>query len=341
MASLIRFGAFEVDPEAGELRKHGVKIKLADQPFLILLRLLDRPGEVVTRDELQRKLWAADTFVDFERGLNKAMNRLRDALNDSAAEPRFVETVPKRGYRFIGSVEAPPETEATIEAPPPTEALRDGRRWKYLAAGAGLLLVIACLALIYSRRPANNEQLLRSSLLPPPNTLFLPYNFALSPDGTHLAFVAVGSGKNLLWIRALSAVDAYALDDTDGARFPFWAPDNRHVGFFAGRKLKIEYVRRVLAAYRSTPGTTGTVHRPDRVLAVQLRQRGVPLTAIENALVLAAARRLMRPTDSTPLGIIRSLAYFLPVIEEVLTLNVHPDYFLYLRHKIEHLTQAQ
>jgi hypothetical protein len=117
-----------------------------------------------------------------------------------------------------------------------------------------------------------HEQLLRSSLLPPPDTLFLPYNFALSPDATHLAFVAVGSGKNLLWIRALSAVDAYALDDTDGARFPFWAPDNRHVGFFAGRKLKIVNISggpvRILAgAQRPSGGTWGTrdmiVYAPD------------------------------------------------------------------------------
>jgi hypothetical protein len=96
-----------------------------------------------------------------------------------------------------------------------------------------------------------------------------------------------------------------------------------------------EYVRRVLDAYRKTPGTMGTVRRPDRLLAAQLHHRGVPLAAVENALVLAAARRLIRPTDSAPLGTIRSLAYFLPVIDEVLSLHVNPDYFRYLRHKIE------
>ena len=96
-----------------------------------------------------------------------------------------------------------------------------------------------------------------------------------------------------------------------------------------------EYVRKVLDAYRKTPGTMGTVRRPDRLLAAQLHERGVPLTAVENALVLAAARRLMRPADAPPLGTIRSLAYFLPVIDEVLNLRVNPDYFRYLRHKIE------
>lgn len=95
-----------------------------------------------------------------------------------------------------------------------------------------------------------------------------------------------------------------------------------------------EYVQRVLAAYRSTPGTTGTVRRPDRLLAGQLYERGVPLMVIENALVLAAARRLIRPMGSPPLNTIRSLAYFIPVIEEVMTLPVKPDYFQYLRQKI-------
>ncbi len=102
-----------------------------------------------------------------------------------------------------------------------------------------------------------------------------------------------------------------------------------------------EYVRRVLDAYRKTPGTTGTVRRPDRLLAAQLHQRGVPLAAIENALVLAAARRLVRPAGSAPLGTIRSLAYFLPVIDEVLHLPVNPDYFRYLRQKIERTTQPR
>jgi len=95
-----------------------------------------------------------------------------------------------------------------------------------------------------------------------------------------------------------------------------------------------EYVQRVLAAYRATPGTTGTIRRPDRLLALQLYERGVRLMVIENALLLAAARRLIRPVESPPLNTIRSLAYFIPVIEEVSSLRVSPDYFQYLRQKI-------
>jgi hypothetical protein len=95
-----------------------------------------------------------------------------------------------------------------------------------------------------------------------------------------------------------------------------------------------QYIRQVLDAYRKTPGTVGTVRRPDRLLAAQLYQRGLSVKVIENALVLAATRRLIRPADAPPLGTIRSLAYFLPVIEEVLALRVSPDYFEYLRHKL-------
>ena len=96
-----------------------------------------------------------------------------------------------------------------------------------------------------------------------------------------------------------------------------------------------EYVRHLLEAYRKTPGTTGTVRRPDRMLAAQLYQRGLSVQVIENAFTLAATRRLIRPVDALPLGTIRSLAYFLPVIEEVLNLGVSPAYFDYLRQKLE------
>jgi hypothetical protein len=101
-----------------------------------------------------------------------------------------------------------------------------------------------------------------------------------------------------------------------------------------------EYVRRLLEAYRATPGTCGAVRRPDRLLAIQLHERGVPLGAVENALTLAAARRLARPADAPPLGIIRSLAYFSPVIEEVLRLQVSPEYFRHLRNRLAKFTPA-
>src|SRR6266849_2306131 len=102
--TILRFGVFEVDVRAGEVRKQGVRIKLQDQPFQVLAVLLQRPGEVITREELRNQNWPVDTFVDFDNSLNTAINKLREALGDSADNPRFVETLPRRGYRFIAPV---------------------------------------------------------------------------------------------------------------------------------------------------------------------------------------------------------------------------------------------
>src|SRR5690349_18514842 len=106
----LRFGVFEVDLRAGELRKHGLRVRLQEQPFQVLAMLLEHVGEVVTREELQKKLWSADTFVDFDHGLNKAINKIREALGDSAESPRFVETLARRGYRFLADVRVTEET---------------------------------------------------------------------------------------------------------------------------------------------------------------------------------------------------------------------------------------
>jgi cholera toxin transcriptional activator len=101
----IRFGVFEVDQAAGELRKNGNRIRLQEQPFQVLVCLLDRAGEVIPREELRQKLWPADTFVDFDHSLNTAINKLREALGDSASSPRYVETLARRGYRFLAPVQ--------------------------------------------------------------------------------------------------------------------------------------------------------------------------------------------------------------------------------------------
>src|SRR5580704_2804989 len=103
---IVRFGLFEADLEQGELRKSGVRVKLHDQPFQILTLLIARAGEVVTREEIRQRLWPGNTFVEFDNGLNVAVKKLRVALSDDADSPRFVETVPRRGYRFIAPVAA-------------------------------------------------------------------------------------------------------------------------------------------------------------------------------------------------------------------------------------------
>ena len=110
-----RFGVFELDLNAGELRKSGVRLRLQGQPIQVLTLLLERAGDVVTREELREKLWAADTFVDFDHSLNTAINKVREALGDSASSPRFVETLARRGYRFIAPVQGP--VQAPIQIP--------------------------------------------------------------------------------------------------------------------------------------------------------------------------------------------------------------------------------
>ncbi len=131
-----RFGVFEVDLRSGELRKQGVRIKLQEQPFHVLKILLERPGEVVTREEFRAAIWQSDTFVDFDNGLNTSINKLREALGDSADSPRFIETLPRRGYRFLAPVNNNVPNGPAIPA----------RRWKIAVPVAIVVLIAAAVA---------------------------------------------------------------------------------------------------------------------------------------------------------------------------------------------------
>jgi len=166
---VVRFGTFELDLRTGELRKSGVRVNLPDQPFHVLKTLLDRPGELVTREELRQRLWSAETFVDFEHGLNAAVRRLRDALGDSADVPRFIETLPRRGYRFIAPVtpqpapehEAPlPAVEETRSETFPTSVVAPARRltrMSVLGVIAAFTLVAAAVLWASGLRPWSEE----------------------------------------------------------------------------------------------------------------------------------------------------------------------------------------
>lgn len=144
---VLRFGIFEVDVRAGELRKHGVKIKLQEQPFQILSALLQRPGELVSREEFRSRIWPADTFVDFDNSLNTSINKLREALGDSAESPRFIETLPRRGYRFIAPV-------IGVDGKGKAASVAPRRRWKLAALVAALVAVSVGGALYLRSRPA-------------------------------------------------------------------------------------------------------------------------------------------------------------------------------------------
>ena len=271
LVPIVRFDAFEADLRSGELRKEGLKLRIGDQPFSVLAVLLAQPGEVVTREDLQKRLWPADTFVDFDRGLNKAINRLREALGDSADSPRFIETLPKRGYRFIGTLNtsasscqiAPIQLDliARLVGRKPTPA-----RAYAVGVVALTLCVIAVVWLLVRNRPGPVAvgPLIRSSLLPPSHMSFVPYSFALSPNGSYLAFVAEATdGSRSLWIRSMTMTTAASIAGTEGASFPFWSPDERRIGFFADRKLKTldiasGAVSVVADTRRASGGTWGT-----------------------------------------------------------------------------------
>jgi cholera toxin transcriptional activator len=141
-----RFGVFEADASRGELRRQGVRVKLNAQPFQVLCLLLNRPGELLTREEISRELWPDGTFVDYEHGLNSAVNRIREALGDTAGSPRFIETLARRGYRFVAPVErisargetpavaaAPASAEGAAQANSPTDSARPETRGHILA----------------------------------------------------------------------------------------------------------------------------------------------------------------------------------------------------------------
>lgn len=279
---LVRFDAFEADLRAGELKRDGARLKLGEQPFLVLAALLAQPGELVTREELRARLWPADTFVDFDRGLNKAINRLREALGDSAAAPRFIETLPKRGYRFIGAVESGTQrTPAAIEAPaepadaPEATAPGASSRSERSRPGPGVaavLLLGAIAAIWWTFTPAPDTTsavpLIRSSLLPPPDRAFVHHSIALSHDGTHLAFVAEApDGTRSLWIRAMASTSATPIPGTEGATFPFWAPDRQQIGFFAHRTLNVvDLAGGSVRAIADAPRASGGTWSPDDVI---------------------------------------------------------------------------
>ena len=162
----VRFGAFEVDLRSREIRKHGILLKIQDQPFQVLALLLERPGDMVTREELSQKLWPENTFVEFDTGLNSAIKKLRDVLGDSAEKPRYIETLPRRGYRFIGDVgngellASAPTVVHLAMVPPVRHKLELWRRRNLiLVAGTAAFVIVAALVTwrVFLARPVLNQ----------------------------------------------------------------------------------------------------------------------------------------------------------------------------------------
>src|ERR1700720_3503723 len=182
---VIRFATFEVDLPAGEVRKGGVKRKLTGQPFQVLAILLERPGEVVTREELQKRLWP-DTFVDVDHNLNTAINKIREVLGDSAESPRFVETLPRRGYRFIAPVEGTQTTDLDGGA-----GGRQGSRMAWVRRSSILFVVLVLLAAVgffIYRRLQSPAALAQRTLTRLTFDDGLQIEATWSPDGRFIAY---------------------------------------------------------------------------------------------------------------------------------------------------------
>jgi Tol biopolymer transport system component/DNA-binding winged helix-turn-helix (wHTH) protein len=221
----VRFGVFEVDLQAGELRKSGVKLKLSGQPFQVLTILLNHPGEVVTREELQKRLWP-DTFVDAEHNLNTAINKIREALSDSAESPRFVETLPRRGYRFIAplndsipAVGDPKPAGATLAKNPfPTQA--------YLTIALAVLAIVA--AYLLYRRSQRKGPIEERTLTRITFEKGLQLGATWSPDGRFIAYASNRAGKFDVWVQQLSGESPIQVTHQPGDNWqPDWSPDGR------------------------------------------------------------------------------------------------------------------
>ena len=217
---VVRFSVFEVDLRVGELRRNGIKVKLQNQPFQILAMLLERRGELVTREELRARLWSADTFVDFGNGLNSAIRRLRDALGDTAENPAFVETLGGRGYRFIAAVEGSPANEFRIVAAPERGRSSSGRSW--VATGFLCATAIAVIAWAQWRYSLRRAELIERKLTANSAENSVT-SMAVSPDGKYLAY-ADDTGIYLKLIRTGETHRVLLPPDFSG-RVDDWFPD--------------------------------------------------------------------------------------------------------------------
>jgi Tol biopolymer transport system component/DNA-binding winged helix-turn-helix (wHTH) protein len=258
---IICFSTFEVNLQTGELRQRGQKVKLQEQPFQLLVALLEQPGQVVTREELRSKLWPADTFVDFDHSLNAAIKRLRDALGESAERPIFVETLARRGYRFIAPVDG---CSGSVQISAATPLARP-RPWQWLfttrnAVLGGLTACVLALSFLYYSHSLRSKAD-RPSVTPAVTNVGEKYTPSLSPDGQHIAFAwNGGAGPHFsIYVKIVGTEEPVRLTNQSSIDFnPVWSPDGRYIAFC--RILKDE------TGIYTIPASGGAVRRMYRTL---------------------------------------------------------------------------
>jgi Tol biopolymer transport system component/DNA-binding winged helix-turn-helix (wHTH) protein len=248
----LRFGVFEIDPSARELRKHGVRVKLQDQPFAVLLMLLEKPGHLVTKEELQQRLWSADTFVEFDKGIYNAMKRLRETLGDEAEAPRYIETLPRRGYRFIAPVDKSVSQPAAASTP---EGSFEGRRsprvkW-HLVLGILVVLMFGIALWQFARNHADSSRPIE--IVPLVGLPGMESDPSFSPDGNQVAFSIQNPERSGIYTTVVGGEKSMRVTTHPGDHGPRWSPDGRQLAF-------IRYSDQGVAIY-VIPVLGGTEHR--------------------------------------------------------------------------------
>jgi Tol biopolymer transport system component/DNA-binding winged helix-turn-helix (wHTH) protein len=306
---IVRFGTFQIDVHEGELRRAGVRRKLGPQPFQVLLAMLERPGEVVTREELRRRLWPDNTFIDYELALKKCVNRIREVLSDSVDSPRFIETVRGRGYRFIAPVEWMDGLSVDTGPPPqPAQHLPNHRKIWQLGLVC-LLVVAACILLLRRQYVYGSGEKMRPALEPVvlplvglPGEQSMP---AFSPDGSRVAFLWRRPQPNEagIYVVVVGSQSVLRLSQGTNDYSPAWSPDGREVAFLRdeGDKFFVEVVPALGGTEKSIyTGAHGPLGDATENVGLSFSPDGKLLAFAEwNPTTQAAAIKLLSLGDSS------------------------------------------
>ena len=238
---------FQLDLAGYQLFEDGHKVRLERQPMELLILLVGRRGQLVTREEIAEKFWGRDVFIEADQSINRSVRKLRLALKDDPETPRFLETVVGKGYRFIGAIGVIDKAVASSAAPPPELLPLMHARW--LAVGLVIVVITVLFAVQIQWRRVDDSRAVRFAIDVPAGATLghnaaqrgigtAAPNFAPSPDGRRLAYVMFTNDKPQLWVRRLDALVGQPLAGTDDASFPFWSPDSQSIAFFSAGKLK-------------------------------------------------------------------------------------------------------